>query len=599
MRCANSQYFSLLMMLTVVTACGNDPGSVSITFKWECGEPPKNLWIFGRVIQVSPGSQSAGQIISEMDASQEYSEGMSLFFPDIQNQDNLAVLLEARGESTLESRVLYYGISNPFSLMAREHHKVDVMVAMDETPTISKLAIEEAVGPEDCLDCFTSSQMVTLKFIAARAVAVEVANDSGFTICNKAFFSKEAGNELPRLVIGEEDWRIVDWELDCGLEELGDGPRSVFVRLLDESKYPSQTLSANAVLDREPPKDGTIMSANGGFLFTINSDGLKPLMLFGVIKADELWVEACQPIDSMTECQGPFAEGLLPCDADGEYYLPTNQWTDLVTRGCVQLKNDSISRLRVKYRDFARNETPWVEYVFDNVVELKMPWILISGGTYKMGCSPNDIDCLPDEKPPHWVTLDSFEILQTEVTEGQYEAVAGENPSCDYGGGGGNSSPVECVDWYEAKAFCETIGGRLCTEAEWEYAARGTTTTKFYSGDALISLVDIAWYAANSGDHKHDVMGKAPNLYGLYDMLGNVWEWTADLYDEKYYSFSSENNPKGPSSGSFRRVYRGGSYGYEHGDSLRVSDRFDYYPSFYDVYLGFRCCKTILETMSD
>ena len=224
------------------------------------------------------------------------------------------------------------------------------------------------------------------------------------------------------------------------------------------------------------------------------------------------------------------------------------------------------------------------------VASIGLVWKPIPGGTFMMGCSPGDGACGSNENPAHSVTLSPFEMLETEVTEGQYEAVTGEDPSCDWGTDGGPDSPVECIDWYEAKAFCEAVGGRLCTEAEWEYAARGGTTTKYYCGDSASCLNDIAWYLDNSGSHKHDVKGKAPNAYGLYDMLGNVYEWTADWYSNSYYSVSPANNPQGPNSGSYR-VLRGGCF-YSAYDYLRVSYRSYDSPSAGYGTLGLRCCRS-------
>jgi formylglycine-generating enzyme required for sulfatase activity len=218
-------------------------------------------------------------------------------------------------------------------------------------------------------------------------------------------------------------------------------------------------------------------------------------------------------------------------------------------------------------------------------------WKPIPGGTFTMGCSPGDGDCGNAEKPAHSVTLSAFEMLETEVTEGQYEAVTGEDPSCDFNGGGGANSPVECVNWNEAKAFCEAVGGRLCTEAEWEYAARGGTTTKYYCGDNASCLGGIAWYDDNSGSHKHNVKGKSPNGYGLYDMLGNVFEWTADWYSSSYYSVSPANNPNGPNGGSVR-VNRGGCLGC-YGGTLRVSNRTGVDPSYSYADQGGRCCRSV------
>jgi len=213
-----------------------------------------------------------------------------------------------------------------------------------------------------------------------------------------------------------------------------------------------------------------------------------------------------------------------------------------------------------------------------------------------MGCSPGDGVCWFDEYPSHAVTLSPFQILETEVTEAQYFKATGGHPSCDNGAGDGPDSPVACVDWYESKAFCEVVDpkGRLCTEAEWEYAARGGTTTKYYCGDDAGCLDGIAWYDSNSGGHRHDVKGRAPNVYGLYDMLGNVLEWTADWYSNSYYNVSPASNPQGPNSGS-ERVSRGGSFFYYSGNDyvLRVSWRKYSGPSSGSYAQGFRCCRTL------
>jgi hypothetical protein len=219
-------------------------------------------------------------------------------------------------------------------------------------------------------------------------------------------------------------------------------------------------------------------------------------------------------------------------------------------------------------------------------------WKPIPSGTFWMGCSPNyAINCYGNEKPSHSVTLSGFEMLETEVTVQQYQAVIGKDPSCDFGLDGGPNSPVECVGWNEAVAFCEAVGGRLCTEAEWEYAARGATTTNYYCGDTASCLDGIAWYSENSGKHKHDVKGKTPNAYGLYDMLGNVWEWVADWYSGSYYSVSPAINPQGPNGGSYRFA-RGGSF-YNYGVDLRVSHRnVNDAASGSDSGGGIRCCRS-------
>ena len=219
-------------------------------------------------------------------------------------------------------------------------------------------------------------------------------------------------------------------------------------------------------------------------------------------------------------------------------------------------------------------------------------WVEIPSGCFTMGCSPGDGECGNDEKPPHEVTVSAFKMLETEVTEAQYKAVTGEDPSADYNGGGGANSPVENVTWYKAKEFCEAVGGYLPSEAQWEYAGRGGTTTKYLCGDSSSCVGDIAWYDANSGNHKHDVKGKDPNGYGLYDMSGNVYEWVADCWHGSYNEAPGVAYPPWDEncSGSYR-VRRGGSFDSEAVD-LRMSNRGSSYPSYDDNYLGFRCARS-------
>jgi formylglycine-generating enzyme required for sulfatase activity len=128
---------------------------------------------------------------------------------------------------------------------------------------------------------------------------------------------------------------------------------------------------------------------------------------------------------------------------------------------------------------------------------------------------------------------------------------------------------VEQVTWTDAKNYCQAVGLGLPTEAQWEYAARAGSTAATY-GD----LGQVAWYEKNSGNSTHDVKGKLPNAWGLYDMLGNVWEWVADWYDGAYYSKSPVRDPSGPSTGTMR-VLRGGSWSFSP-RSVRASvrDRF-------------------------
>ena len=186
--------------------------------------------------------------------------------------------------------------------------------------------------------------------------------------------------------------------------------------------------------------------------------------------------------------------------------------------------------------------------------------VFVQGGTFQMGgTSEQGSDAQDYERPVHTVTVSSFYIGKTEVTQALWMAVMGDNPS--YFNKGGNY-PVESVSWDDIQVFLTKLNAatgkkyRLPTEAEWEYAARGGNKSGGYKYSGSNNLGDVAWYEANSGDETHTVASKAPNELGIYDMSGNVWEWCQDWYGN--YTSSSQTNPQGASSGSYR-VHRGGS----------------------------------------
>jgi len=233
-----------------------------------------------------------------------------------------------------------------------------------------------------------------------------------------------------------------------------------------------------------------------------------------------------------------------------------------------------------------------------------LTYVWISGGTFTMGCSPRDNECFDDEKPAHKVALTKgFWVGRTLVTQAAYNRVVGANPSRFRG----EQLPVEMVSWDDAEHYCRAIGMRLPTEAEWEYAARaGGTDSRYGALDA------IAWYAGNSGpqsidggalyqsdprnyeenliakgNQTHAVGQKQANAWQLYDMLGNVWEWTADWYEKNYYVRSEGRDPTGPSSGT-NRVLRGGAWD-DNARNTRVSNRYSLAPGSRNFYNGFRC----------
>lgn len=180
-------------------------------------------------------------------------------------------------------------------------------------------------------------------------------------------------------------------------------------------------------------------------------------------------------------------------------------------------------------------------------------YVWIPPGTFRMGCSPGDSECDGDQKPAHSVTISrGFWLGQTEVTVAAFQALSRSTGTAVPSGQKGDRHPVVNVTWDEAGAYCQAIGGRLPSEAEWEYAARGGVNAARYG-----TLDAVAWYSSNSGSSTHEVATKQANAYGLYDMLGNVWEWVADWHG--IYSAGVETDPQGPSSGQ-NRVVRGGSW---------------------------------------
>ena len=230
-----------------------------------------------------------------------------------------------------------------------------------------------------------------------------------------------------------------------------------------------------------------------------------------------------------------------------------------------------------------------------------------------MGCNSSvDSSCHSDEVPQHTVTLSAFEVDKTEVTVAQYASCvsAGGCNAPDFGtcytaGGvtwgvfGKEQHPINCVTWYDAEDYCAFAGKRLCTEAEWEKAARGTDGRKYPWGNEDASC-DYAVMDENGQLNQFGcglgstwavgskLAGVSPS--GALDMAGNVWEWTADWYSSSYYGSSPASSPAGPSSGS-ERVFRGGSL-FDEYPWVRASIRVHGRPFDHAGYVGVRCCRS-------
>ena len=183
-----------------------------------------------------------------------------------------------------------------------------------------------------------------------------------------------------------------------------------------------------------------------------------------------------------------------------------------------------------------------------------------------------------------------FWLGKTELTQAQWEAVMGSNPSKFKGK---PQNPVEQVNWEDCQGFLQKLTAkvkkmfRLPTEAEWEYACRAGSPSQFYFGDSQAELLHYAWFNANSGRSTHPVAQGKPNGWGLHDMAGNVWEWCEDWYAP--YDKAPQVDPKGP-QGSGLRVLRGGSWYYVPG-YCRSAFRYGYFPRVRIHYLGFRLSR--------
>ncbi|MBR0237758.1 MAG: SUMF1/EgtB/PvdO family nonheme iron enzyme [Thermoguttaceae bacterium] len=216
--------------------------------------------------------------------------------------------------------------------------------------------------------------------------------------------------------------------------------------------------------------------------------------------------------------------------------------------------------------------------VIINGVEFAFRWC--PPGTFKMGSPESEVGRCRDETP-HTVTLTKgFWMMESEVTQKQWEAVMGSksNPSNNRG----DDLPVEMVTWFDCKEFCRRTNLQLPTEAQWEYACRAGSAGP-YAG----KLEQLSWFQSNSNDTTHPVRNKKPNKWGLYDMHGLLWEWCEDWYGS--YPSGCVTDPTGPANGT-DKVRRGGGKGAK-AETCRSAQRRYEHPQNRQIFIGFRCVK--------
>ncbi len=267
----------------------------------------------------------------------------------------------------------------------------------------------------------------------------------------------------------------------------------------------------------------------------------------------------------------------------------------------VQPKPSSFfARLLAKLRHSRSKQV-----VITNSIGMKL--VLIPAGEFLMGSPDSDKTAARWERPQHRVRITKpYYMGIYPVTQAEYERVIGTNPSQIKG----DSRPVEYISWDDAQEYCRRLSAlptekaaghayRLPTEAQWEYACRAGSTTRWCRGDDEVGLRDYAWcyensdYSGYSGGQTHWVGQKKANAWGLFDMHGNVWEWCEDWFDPGYYANSMVNDPKGPSGGSLR-VCRGGSW-HTAAVGCRSADRNFIEPGYSNFYLGFRVSRVPAE----
>jgi formylglycine-generating enzyme required for sulfatase activity len=328
--------------------------------------------------------------------------------------------------------------------------------------------------------------------------------------------------------------------------------------------------------------------------------------------------------------------------------VPSTVTIEPGARVTVQIQRSVIPPLAVAPFDAAqakKHQQAWADYLgvpveIENSIGMK--FILIPPGEFMMGSTEEEvaqllkepkqlaqeatlqkadqwyIDRLPSEAPRHRVRITRpFYLGLYEVTQAEYERVTGVNPSAfsaeskeaaEVAGLDTSGHPVEQVSWNDAKTFCEKVSAMpeeqtarrvyvLPTEAQWEYACRAGTATKWSCGDGEGVLGDYAWFETNSGGRTHGVGERKPNAFGLFDMHGNVWEWCADWLDDRYYAASPMDDPPGPASGA-SRMHRGGAWS-SPARYCRSASRNRNVPDARPNYLGFRLALVPAKAGSD
>jgi formylglycine-generating enzyme required for sulfatase activity len=368
-----------------------------------------------------------------------------------------------------------------------------------------------------------------------------------------------------------------------------------------------------ATLERlgQPGLNGPTLTEEVRNLRSIQEQGWEPTLFEGLLRNSSHWNE----LRSRPQHYGRVLDAHAPIDPDGIHVLIDSgplrvlELTPFAFASLLANQPRGIPAAEVQARAdiwaFPTTNVPTPgravstpasgpAHSFTNSFGMKL--VRIEPGSFMMGSPDSDKFATDPEKPAHTVRITKPYFLGVHpVTQGQYQAVMGVNPSWFKSWFRNTDDlPVEQVSWDEAMAFCQRLtaneGGqvryRLPTEAEWEHACRAGTTTIYPFGNDPIALSAHAWFDGNSITKTHPVGQKKANPWGLHDMLGNVWEWCSDWYEADYYARSPLTDPVGPAKAT-RRVSRGGGWS-AHPRSCRTADRKCSTPQVRYYGLGFR-----------
>ncbi len=294
---------------------------------------------------------------------------------------------------------------------------------------------------------------------------------------------------------------------------------------------------------------------------------------------------------------------ILSASMEDELHWRVKLCSDDQLTDCID-RPDFTQRRQVSLTLRPRHDLPSADRLKINFAD-SLPYVLIFAGGFQMGCVAGDSDCYTEERPRHPIAISKpFWIGQTEVTVAAFERfceqtgrampvepgsgeMPGFNPGWQF-----KDHPMVKVSWRQASDYCAWSGGRLPTEAEWEYAARGGAYgLKYPWGNDRSHDEANFWKTGGRDQWKHTapVASFPANGFGLHDMAGNVYEWVADWYGENYYQRSPAADPRGPTRGA-QRVARGGP-GFINPRILRISSRLRVEPDARRIYLGFRCAQ--------